>query len=1365
MKKYFKKIFTKNNLSLMSKLFLIAACAFMIGFFKTYHLPQIKHWLLIKVETQSQNHTPVRVWPKNVEIQLFPPGVKFTDVRILPQKNLKKYTAPMHIKSFEVNISLLGLVQGQIRASRVILSEPTLSFVFKQKISQFIESLKDSSPEKNDSKFKLDSVFNLPIDRLEIKKLDLLSKFSKNNTAIKLEDLDISIENKYKSLLVKSNLPNLIIKQLGNRPNLNLILNSKFLVESTGIQISSLKLKVNNSFLVASGKLDGNLEEQKFSNLEMSSRLFWNLPDIRNATDVFLEENPFPEISGNVGSDVNINYDFVKNIASGSYSIETKKLFIDRRLVGEFRSTGLFNNNKINADNFSISNVTGSAKLDNLQLHLNDKKSLKFDAVAKIETLKIQPFLKSLRVGTSDIPVQSTLKGRLPCKGELLPKILITCDGSVSSENLHIYTDSESNEQTTILKVNNLSAVGDVIVDSKKVKYSANLTGGKKSRGSSKGIISYKKGFDIGFIGERVDFEDVDDLLGLDLQGSVALQGSTKGTSEVGTVNMNIRGKKLWIKDYGLGNVDSELRYKDGKLTFRKMKGQFLSSLYSGNLIIDVRKNELFLNHKLSFIELNDVQKLLSKKFELPISVLGTGSGSIKAWGPLDFKYMSYELNSAFYRGRIAKETFDNAKVVIKSKDGVVGFTDVHINKANSRLNLKGSILPSGDIDAVVIGRNFRLEQSENVSTAGLDLVGEIDSTLSLKGQLPEPEILLNGRLRNLVIGDSPAEDSSFQVNIMKDRINGKLNFIGQTVQSTFIFPYENSAPFFLDISTNQWDFTNLFSLFSKTAKRKDFKTQLTSTVRLKSQKGGFWNSTGLVEVNSFSVQRGPLSMSSSGPMKLHFKNGSINSDNFNLKGNASFLKLDLINSNKNNLRTEINGKIDLSLAALFTPFLEDLRGTLSLAVEAEGSFARPSFVGSAFVQNGYVKIEEFPHPFDQINADLLFNQKSILINALKANLGGGTVKGEGKISVQSLKTVPIEVRAQFNDISLNIPDGMRTTGSGNIDISGNRFPYLLKGKYDVSRGDVTMDFSPGEAKANEIKPSEFLPQFLTKNSFQPLRFDLSINLAKPVNIKNELIDAQARGQLQIVGTPDSLKLDGTITPLRGGILNFKDIEFEVLSGYVDYRNAFPENPAVNLRAQSKVTETIINPQTQREESTDYDVDMLVEGVAPDVKINLESRPPLSYNQIVSLLALGMTTTNTIDENYDPSQSNSTDSSLASGVIGTQLGNLLIGKQLSEPIKERLGVDLKISSSTNTTENATYPKLTFSKQWTPKWETSASRTIENNPKSDVKVEYKLNNSLSFIGLWEGREQTNASEEQEIEEDKVGLDVEYKVNFK
>ncbi len=123
----------------------------------------------------------------------------------------------------------------------------------------------------------------------------------------------------------------------------------------------------------------------------------------------------------------------------------------------------------------------------------------------------------------------------------------------------------------------------------------------------------------------------------------------------------------------------------------------------------------------------------------------------------------------------------------------------------------------------------------------------------------------------------------------------------------------------------------------------------------------------------------------------------------------------------------------------------------------------------------------------------------------------------------------------------------------------------------------------------------------------------------------------------------------------------------------------------------------------------------------------------------------------------------SSNSEKQAGGASSAVGAALLQKAGGRRLKDSLGVDLKVSSSQPTPENASRPKVTLSKQWTPKFGASASSTLQATPTNNVKLEYKMNKNISVIGSFDGKETNPQSTEPT--QNVLGLDLEYKVQFK
>lgn len=1319
------------------RLGLFAAFGFLLGFTYEYQLPRIESFLLIQVENLSAKHSPIRVWAHKLNFHLFPLGIVLEDVRTLPKAPLDRYLAPMHLKEAGARLALLPLLRGEVRLSQVFIRDSEVN-VFLRK-----ELFAKSSTPSSAIKVNFDQIYKLPIDELLFEHVQLQGRVEPQGLAFRLNDLTFSLENRFRSLYVDINTPEAMVKPSGPVKPLNGQIDVRTLVEANEIQISAFKVKINDSFLVASGRFTGDLIAGRFENGALDARARVHLPDLNGLNEVFEDLPKIPVSSGQVDIDSGVEMKKGK-ILKVRGEVNTKDVQVDEFKIGNLHTRFESDLKTLKSDDFVVTNSAGKLQIKALNATLEPNPSVSFKpTVAKINL----PVLLA-NIGITHVPILLEVSGTGECKGTWSEKKELVCKGDLTAPRFAAYASKKS----TIVDVNDLRLQGEAKIGMQQVDFKGDVQVGKNSKGNSQGSVSYEKGFQIFYEGTNVDLADVKNLVNLKLEGVTTIKGRTDGTSDWATIDLALDGKDLWLEDYPLGQVSTQVKYKAGQLTFEKGEGQYGVTRYSGDVGIDLHRDRIKIKTHVPFADLKDIQAMFQRKIHLPIEASGTGTGDLVAEGPFRFQDMSYTLKSNFYRGQIADETFDDLTFNVTSTNGLVKSDLIRLTKSTGSIEAKGQITPKGEIDTVLVGRALRLEQSENLGALGLDIQGLADLTMLIRGQLPKPRIELNGRLSRVVIGDQSADDSVFKLNFLPDRLEGSGQLLGSTLSTDFIFPYEEQGPFLFKLKTKKWDFTNLFSLVSKSAKQLDFSTSVTMDMHLAAPKGGFWKSTGEVLINEFNLRKGSKSMGSEKPMILNVKDGVVNSNHFAITSGESYLKLAMANFSRENLNASLNGKLDMSLLGLFTPFISDLRGNISISMDLKGGYDKPVLSGSAYIDRGYAKFTDFVHPFANVRADLLFNDNQILINSLDGDLASGKINGNGKIGFVG-KSHPVDVRGVFNEVKLNVPDGFHTQGSGSISITGSNFPYTMGIKYEVTGGEVVYEFANGDEQSNTIKASSYLPRFLNKESFNPFTFNTDVTIKDSLLVNNSLVRANVTGSIKAMGTPDHLLLTGTLTPQPGGKVFFHDTPFDIVSGYVEYQNYPPNAPRIYLTANTHATETVQDDQ-QRMSENQYDVNLLLQGRGPMPQIVLTSTPSLSQKEIVSLLALGMTTS-AMEERRTQD--------VSSSQASTALGAAILQKAGSRKLKDSLGVDVKVTSSQATIDNASSPKVTLSKQWTPKFGASASSTLQANPSKDVKLEYRMNKNLSVIGSWNSNE--NISQQVDTTPNVFGLDLEYKVPFK
>lgn len=1337
------------RLATVFKILLLVSFSFLLGFMYNYHLPKFESFLLVQMEKLSTEHTPVRVWAERLRFHLLPLGVVLEDVTLRPQDPLDQYIAPAHLKQVGARLAIWPLLRGEIRLSQVYIRDSEFNVFAKEDIM---------ANKRGPNQFKIDfeQIYKLPIDEILLENIRVQGRLEPQNVVFRVSDLNLLIENRYQSLFIEMDAPKVLVKPGGQTEPLSAQVELRSLVEAQEAQVSAFKLKAGDSFVVASGRFNGDFTTGRLDNGAFDARTKVELSDLNTWEKVFFVKPRIPRLAGHA------EVDFGMEVRKGKgYKLDaqfnTRDVEVDKFVVGQSQGHVTSDLKTISSDVIRLASKAGRANIENLKIDLESKPQ--FTATLKAQNLEVKQLLEDLDV--KHVPILVPIKGEATCAGTLNQNFEINCQAKMSTPKVHV--DSGRPKFATIVEAEDARAQGSVKVTKKQVEYKADIQVGKNSSGHSDGVINYDTGFKINYQGDQLAFSDVKNLANLKFEGGMKIKGSTQGTADWATIDMNVDGKDIWLEDYPLGQSSAKVTYKTGHLRFDNIVGQLDVSRFTGFVDLDLDKDRIRLAGQIPFMDLKDVQGLFQRKYTLPFKMAGTGTGHVEAEGPYRFQDMSYDFRSTFYRGQIAKESFDELAFNVKSVNGLVQSQKINLRKASGTAEVKGQITPNGDIDTVVVGRGMRLEQSENVLNSGFDLQGIADFTVLVRGRLPHPRIELNGRLSKVVLGDQAAEDSVFKLNFLTDRVEGSGQFLGTKVISDFTFPYDDKAPFLFKLKTRKWDFTSLFTVTSKTARQLDFSTSVTMDASLQAPSGGFWASTGQVKINDFTIRKGAKSLVAEHPMILNFKQGVVNSENVALTSGDSYLKLDVAGLNKNALNASLNGKLDLSLFGLFTPFITDLRGGAALSMDLKGTAAKPALSGSAYVDKGYVKLAEFPHPFSNIRADVLFNDNQVLINALRADLATGKVSGEGKIGFSG-STRPVDVKGSFSDVKINIPDGFKSQGSGTVAIRGDRFPYTMDISYNVTGGEITREFTDEETGNVSVHASSYLPRFLEEEAFNPFSFLLDVNLMNPVAFNNSILKTAITGHVKATGTPDRLVMNGSFTPLPGGKFFFRETPFDIGSGFVEYTNSPPNDPKIYLTGTTRATENVVD-EMGRSTQNQYDVSILVQGHGQSPQITLSSQPPLGQREIVSLLVLGTTggaSTAADERKGAEGQTAST---------GAVIGSAVLGAGGAKRMKEALGVDVKVSTANQVTattaangETATVPKVTLSKPFSPKLTASASSTVEANPNNNVSLEYKLNKSVSAVGSYDSRE-TIYDQPKDTRNNIFGLDLQYKVPFK
>lgn len=1308
---------------------LLTAILVVLGVYK-YFESDIERFALNQLESLTSANLPVTVKAKHFEIQMLPPSVSLSEIEIIAKNPTAFGFEKVELKKTKASLDFIQALAGQIYLSSLVLENPKLSL----NIDQFEKE--GPAQEVNWQAF-FDILAKTPLLRVVILEANLKINSVKNNFEVEINDLDFMAMNQKSRLLLKTDLVRAGVK-IGNLPVIPWALRSEASVTAQEINLTSLEAHALNSVLKAEGTLTDIRNIAKAPQGRMRVQGNFRLDDLN---PLFAKLNPQLRLGGGLeivgDGELGLGLKY-----KSQFNIKGNELHISNFKVGDLELNGNIKDDRIRLSDLTLSHPSGDVSVKNLEAHFESLKKINLKAQVESEHVDIHELL--LQIGVGDIPLEAFIKGKFDCEGDVIPLPDVTCKGAAQAEHLEVLSEGRS-IKNTIASVDEFGAEGEVRISSEAVSYKAQIFA-REDKGTSDGVIDFKTGFKINYSTPELHFKNVRNLANLKLEGSGKIQGETSGDSHQAVFSMNLDLNQVFFEDYYLGFPKGSLRYKAGNLYFENVTGTLGKSKYSANVSVDLLKSQIKAEAQAPTLELSDVVQAVSRKATLPVDVSGLGSAFIKLEGPLQFNQLTYNLSSQAFRGTIAGESYDRLQADISAKQGEVKADKILIAKNKSIISVFGNGHPNGQIEISLRGDQFLLEESENISKLSSAISGLFNFQTELTGHVLDPDVNFKGSLSNLIIEEQefPNSNASFKLN--KDELNGTANLLGNRLKSEFVFPLGDKGRFRFKAKADDWNFATLFALIGGASLLNDYQTSLTGSIDLASDEGGFFKSTGQAKIDRFLLQRGTLTLLNRSPMELNMKDGMASLSNFKLFGDNSFFEIKGSQFTAEDLRFSVDGNANLRLFHIFVPFMEEFGGMGKISANISGSLIRPEILGSAKVTNGFAKLKGFPHPFERVSGDVQFSASKILINTFSGNLAGGTFHGDGQLSIEGPRNLPLNVEAKLENGSFNVPEGIRTSGDAEVSITGNWFPFLLSGVYHVRGGLIDKEFGD-EASLNNIKQSSYLPKVILQGAFEPIILDIQTILEKPLAIKNSMIDGHLTGQIQIKGPPTQPTLFGNITMDRNSKLMLRDQEFTVSSGNVQFKDPTEINPEFYIAARSRIT--------------DYDVSLLLQGTAKSPLIRLSSTPPLSESDLASLLALGVVTSKS-DQRIKNQNSIDSQTAMAAAISG------LLQNSTAKKTQEMIGFNVQLSSTYDDTKNVAVQKITFTRKINEKLNASASRIQGLQNSNEIKLRYNLSNSLSTVGTYEERQPLDdgkGSETSRKSENILGLDLEYKREFK
>ncbi|MCC6138871.1 MAG: translocation/assembly module TamB, partial [Bdellovibrionaceae bacterium] len=1176
---------------------------------------------------------------------------------------------------------------------------------------------------------------------------------------IELDNVTVSVKSKIESQTVSGHLKSIHATLINDPDFVNLSLKihevsslldnsailqkgyfeTRFILTKKNLVLTDFKLKEASSFIVAAGTSQIDLKKKNFGKGNINIRAETSSDKVRFLYKIITkkEKTPIDQIQTMFRGDVRLSLDSKIENTQAQVEAALFNLQVEKFRVGNILAKANYNGKekKILIQEARVTNNGLTAFTKSTILNMD---TLQFGPVdVNIKMFRLKDYL--MYAINNKITTDMEAEGAFNCEG-VLDALHITCKGNINSSNIKV--NSGSNKH--IVAIHKASATGTVNVTAKEVSYKADVTS-QSTKGTSDGVINYQDGFTINFDSPLLNISEIKNVSTLEMLGVAKVTGSTTGNSKTATFEVKAEAQDFELNKFKLGTLSAQLRYKTGVLYFSKIQGALVSSRYLGDLNIDLANDTMNGKLQFPFIDLGVVQDSIKEHLKIPVPLSGSGSAIVSITSPLDIKSLGLQAKARLYNCKVDAQHIDNVDIDVISENGKLQFRSALLEEKTTNIRVSGAIdIKAEEFDLAFSSKRAHTEDIIYTS----DFLKKIRGVLELDGTITKsfraPSVNMNFSSDEFFYAKQSLAPLSGKLSYSLDRTSLSVK-AGERFQ--FAFLNNDKAPTYgIEGFTNSFDLSPMIATALDSDAIDSFKFVASTKFNLKIPKTSIENASGYAQITDLNISSNTNNISVPSPVSLFLTNGKMNFSAFTLSGSGGQLSFSSVPNSTIPIDIRVSGVFSLSLLHIFAPFLETIEGQTTINLKLKYGRGTTQMIGSAYIDDGYIKLEEIQHALENMKADILFNQDRIVFNAITGKFASGTMVGDGSIAFKGPKNLPLDLNLHLDNINLNLPPQVNTQGNASLKLTGSWLPFTLSGEYNIFDGEVTKELSGSTESSLDSPYHIFLPQTLRQKAISPIALDLDLNLKNPLKIKNSLIDGKLEGTLHVAGFPQTPALDGKIALIRNSFINFKDVQFRVRDSNITFNGEAPPNPDIYLLANT--------------DHKGYAIEMQVSGNAEIPKFKLTSQPNLSQQEIISLLTLGYTS------DFGLQQANNNGSNLTNQ-SNIEVGTGLFSQNpLGKEFKDRFGFDVQFSSSFDTANSVATPKVSIGKKLSEKMTVSGSALTGKDKRYDAKVRYQLNRDIygtASITSQGGEEinQTRGSQQSDV----IGVDLEYRKEFK
>lgn len=483
------------------------------------------------------------------------------------------------------------------------------------------------------------------------------------------------------------------------------------------------------------------------------------------------------------------------------------------------------------------------------------------------------------------------------------------------------------------------------------------------------------------------------------------------------------------------------------------------------------------------------------------------------------------------------------------------------------------------------------------------------------------------------------------------------------------------------------------------------------------------WNlSSGTIELDSVELKLGMVGM-----RQLSLAEVSLNKGSFLLKNPIDVTTVPaghvaVMGGGRIFSAWNVDAQLDMPLDVL-VPLgigLREADGNLKLNLEIDGDWQSPQFSGSGFVVAKRMALVDINQPIDDVSGRLKIEHGLLTFENIRGALGDGRMSMRGGLSVnpENFGDLEFDFDIDSNRIRINrhILSGVR----GKLKLLGHVGEKMaLSGHLNLFSFLYDEDISWERA----LLRSRTRTPYVEDTGISSPQLDLKITGRQDLELRTNLLRGRFETSLDVGGSFSEPIVRGVIDLGTNSEFFFRGKTYRLKRGTIQMQDPTRTAPFLDIEAETDVRYR--DPSSSDPEIV-YRIRLTIFGPVEQLQIRFESDPPLDESDILTLLSLGILSSELSADRFD----------------GLELSSIILSEQISRlerEIQTLIGFDrIEIEPAFDNSQGSSSLQVTLQKQLAKNFSLRLGTALDANADQRIELGYRIGRGFDLSVGWDNR---------------------------